>query len=331
MIEELKVLAETAPQSVKNQIEQDIRLLNLGINGENNIAFELKNSHMPMCVLHDIFLSHNGLTAQIDYLIITRKCTFVVECKNLVGNIEISSNGDFIRTINNNGKFIKEGIYSPITQNKRHLDLIKQIRLEEKNFFERKIFESNFEKVYRPVVVLANEKTILNNKFAKKEIKEQIIRADQLIEYIKRVNNECDLNQSSETDMMSLGNCFLSYNKPNPVDYTAKYVLAINNFKESSKLSENQMPDKVIKIPATQITESPENNYKLIAELKSFRLKTSREENIKPYYIFNDNQMNDIIQKMPKTRDELKSVSGFGDTKIEKYGADIIDIIKAFS
>ncbi len=80
----------------------------------------------------DLHYEFEGLTAQIDYLIITRKRIFVVECKNLFGNIEINNSGDFIRTMEFNRKYKKEGIYSPITQNKRHLDLLKQIRRESK-------------------------------------------------------------------------------------------------------------------------------------------------------------------------------------------------------
>ena len=46
-----------------------------------------------------------------------------------------------------------------------------------------------------------------------------------------------------------------------------------------------------------------------------------------PYIIFNDNQMMNLIECMPKNKDELKNVSGFGEVKVEKYGEDIIKII----
>ena len=39
-------------------------------------------------VLHDIYLEIGDLSAQIDYLVITRKMVFVIECKNLIGDIE---------------------------------------------------------------------------------------------------------------------------------------------------------------------------------------------------------------------------------------------------
>lgn len=188
-IQGLEALLLTAPEDVKPQIEQDIKLLGYGIFGEDQILFELKNSHMPMYILHDLYLEDEGLTAQIDFLIITEKANFVVECKNLIVNIEINNNGDFIRTINYGKAFKKEGIYSPITQNRRHIELIKKIRVRTKsNFLTKAIFEKLFYTTYQGIVVLANPKTVLNDKYAKKEVKDQVVRVDRLVEHIRQVN-----------------------------------------------------------------------------------------------------------------------------------------------
>lgn len=105
------------------------------------------------------------MSAQIDYMIFTRKRTYIIECKNLIGDITIDSDGNFVRKYELFGKQIKEGIYSPITQNERHLEVIKQIRRATKNNpLTRALFESNFENAYIPIVVLANPKTVLNDR-----------------------------------------------------------------------------------------------------------------------------------------------------------------------
>ena len=44
----------------------------------------------------------------------------------------------------------------------------------------------------------------------------------------------------------------------------------------------------------------------------------------------NDNQLKDIISKMPINPDALKTVSGFADGKVAKYGKDIIEIVKKY-
>jgi transposase-like protein len=238
-LEGLKALLPDAPQEIQVQIERDIKLLSAGMYGEEQIAFELKNSHMPMFILHDLFLTDGDLSAQIDYLVITRKRNFVIECKNLFGNIEINNNGDFIRTVYYNGRYNKEGIYSPITQNQRHLELIKKILRESKsNFiikalFER--FERFFYDTYRTVVVLANPKTVLNAKYAKKEIKEQVIRADQLVDHIKQINSQRGCDTSSEKDTEELARYFLSLHRGNPADYIEKYRTQIAEYREKSE------------------------------------------------------------------------------------------------
>ena len=222
-LKELRELLPRATDTSADRIEKDIRLLEAGIYGEKQIRFELENSHIPMIILHDLFLEYNGLTAQIDYLIVTRRHNFVVECKNLVGNIEINNAGDFIRTIQIGRKVQKEGIYSPITQNRRHLELIKAMRGQEKNLVARALFERNFDHNYRSIVVLANPKTVLNAKFAKKDVKSQVIRADQLASFIRAVDAEPNSPSLSEKEMVSLAEYFLSKNRDNPTDYIQKY------------------------------------------------------------------------------------------------------------
>lgn len=228
---------------MKKEFERDLRLLKAGIYGEDNIAYELRNSHIPMWVIHDLYLEYDGFTAQIDYLIITRKRNFVVECKNLVGNIEVNSNGDFIR-IFEGGK--KEGLYSPITQNWRHLELIKKIRSDDKgNFIIKAILEKYFYVNYRSAVVLANPKTYLNSKYANKEIKNQIMRADQLINYIRKVNSEKDAEPVGESVTESFANYMLSLHRECPKDLVIKYT----------KIIENTKNDKDTEIDNEKVTE----------------------------------------------------------------------------
>lgn len=110
------------------------------------------------------------------------------------------------------GIFLKEGIYSPITQNQRHLELLRQLRRQAKgNILTQAIFNQYFHKNYRSVVVLANPKTVFNACYAKKEIKQQVIRADQLIEHIKKINAEAGANAMSERQIEDLAQFFWAY------------------------------------------------------------------------------------------------------------------------
>lgn len=93
----LQELLKTAPEEKHKQIEQDIKLLSCGMAGEKNVAYELKNSHMPILILHDLYLKYNDLTAQIDFVAINPRFFLVIECKNMVGDIQITNSGEFIR------------------------------------------------------------------------------------------------------------------------------------------------------------------------------------------------------------------------------------------
>lgn len=308
VIEQLEALLPQATGDTRDEIEKQIKVTTYGEMGENNVAFELKNSGMDMYILRDIYLEHGELSAQIDYLVITRKHVYIIECKNLIGNIEIDNMGNFIRSYEYGNRKIKEGFYSPITQNERHLLVIKNLRGERHtNFIARNRFENSFANTYKSIVVLANPKTILNAKYAKKEVKQKVIRLDQLIAHIKAVDG-AEKDYSFKTDdMLATAQFFLDANKEKKTDYIKKYVKEIPKSVEANPVSVDK--------------------EELIKKLKDFRWCQSKLENIKPYYIFNDMQMNDLIEKNPKNEEELLQVSGFGKVKVEKYGKDILKIL----
>lgn len=221
---ELQELRKAATGELAEKLDQEIRQVDAGLYGEKAVRYELENSHIPMIVLHDLFLEHEGLTAQIDYLIITRKHQFLLECKNLFGNITINSAGDFIRTVSFGRHTKKEGIYSPITQNRRHLELVKQIRSNERgNFLSKALFEKYFYDNYRSVVVLANSKTVLDARYAKKEVKDQVIRVDQLAEYIRKADADPKAVATTEKAMEDLAQFFLSRHQNPKIDYVTKF------------------------------------------------------------------------------------------------------------
>ena len=222
-IDKMTSLLEKAEGQLKRDIEKEIKLASYGLMGEKNIAFELRNSDMDMYILHDLYFEYNDLQAQIDYLIITRKRVYVIECKNLIGNIEIDNSGNFVRTYELFGKKVKEGLYSPITQNERHRLVIKGLRGQDKNILTKFLFEKNFDNNYKSVIVLANPKTYLNARFAKKEIKDQVIRADQLVAYIKEKDREVTNYTYSGEEMCELAIFFLEKNIPTRSEYFHKY------------------------------------------------------------------------------------------------------------
>ena len=297
-VEELNQIQEYLKEHNDKELEKKARLIQYGIDGEKNILFELKNSHFPMYVLHDVYMVNHDLSAQIDYIIITPSMVYFIECKNLIGTIMIDAMGNFTREYTYNGKRVKEGIYSPITQSQRHLDLYKSLRAKRQGTVMKFIYDKTFSNNFKSLVVLANPKSILKSRYAPKEIKDKVIKADQLIDYIKRHEQSAFRNQK---DMIELADIFLSYHQD-------KEIQSIQ--KENNSVIE-------------------EKNDSLIEQLKNYRLTKAKEKNLPPYYVFNDETLNEIISIKPQTIDELLTVKGFGQKKCEWYGNDILQIIRS--
>lgn len=287
----------------QENIEKELRLLNYGLAGEKNIAFELKNSHMPLVIIHDIYLQYEGLSAQIDYVIIARKATYIIECKNLWGNIKVTEDGAFERTIPlSKGRYMKEGIYSPITQNKRHMDLIKQMK--------PKIAQFAFNTFTKSVIVLANPKTILNTKEAPKSIRDQIIRCDQLINYISEQEKKNKELESGDEDMMRIAEFYIK----NHMEFDWKKQYLKYEYANIIQCDNNK-------------TATGSNDEKVKVLLKEYRLQKSKALGIKPYFVFTNAEMETILKRRPDTLEALKEVPGFGELKVSKYGLDILKIL----
>ena len=62
-------------------------------------------------------------------------------------------------------------------------------------------------------------------------------------------------------------------------------------------------------------------------ELRECRKYLAEEHNVPPYVIFHDATLKEMLEVMPMSGSELLSLTGVGESKLEKYGADFIEII----
>lgn len=304
---ELEALKEIKDKVVeKEKIEKDIRLLEYGIQGEKEIAFELKNANLGMYVLHDIVIEVDDLKAQIDYVIITRAHTYLVECKNMFGNIIIDNKGEFRREYSYNGKYIKEAIYSPYTQAMRHKDIIMKKWYKNSNFLKSFLFQNSVSDYYRPLIVLANSKGLLKMNYAPKNIKNCTIRVDQLIDYLKKDIEKCDSAMlSSRKEMEELATNYLKVPIEEELSFVNRYTLKEENVEKIEVI----------------------NKEDIINRLKEYRKDKAKKNNIPAYYIFTDDEMNKILDANIKTLDELKNSKILTDVKLRLHGQEIVDVI----
>ncbi len=70
------------------------------------------------------------------------------------------------------------------------------------------------------------------------------------------------------------------------------------------------------------------DDERLRDRLKKYRYEKAKELNYKPYFIFMDRTLNELIIKKPVNYNELRKVEKFADKKIKQYGIDILMIIQ---
>src|SRR5262245_32176109 len=66
----------------------------------------------------------------------------------------------------------------------------------------------------------------------------------------------------------------------------------------------------------------------LFAALRDWRRERASEQHVPPYVIFHDATLADIARKRPKNSEDLKGVSGIGQSKIQRYGAAVLELVR---
>ena len=77
--------------------------------------------------------------------------------------------------------------------------------------------------------------------------------------------------------------------------------------------------------------ETPEYDNGLLKQLKEVRLRLAGRENVPAYIIIADSALVELATYFPQSFEELRKISGFGDYKVSKYGADFLDAIHEYS
>jgi len=83
---------------------------------------------------------------------------------------------------------------------------------------------------------------------------------------------------------------------------------------------------KVIRRPVAGMSEDPE----LHAMLKEWRLRLAKKQDIPAFRIFSNRVLDNLTSDLPTTHDELLMVEGVGPRFDERYGNEVIKIVKEY-
>ena len=67
----------------------------------------------------------------------------------------------------------------------------------------------------------------------------------------------------------------------------------------------------------------------LFGALRDLRAQLAREQNVPAYVIFHDSTLRNIAELRPESLGELAKVGGIGGAKLERYGPQVLETIRA--
>lgn len=264
----------------------------LGFYGEYRTFRILKKYEKESKFISNLYIKdEDNKTTEIDLIMIHPKGIFVFESKNISGYIyENPEKKYWAQYIGKNNKI---DLFNPIWQNKKHIQYIYKVLGED---FRGKttsyiVFS---ERCKLKATSRYGEFIVLKREYLKNNI-DNFIKSQPVI----FASNEID-----EIYNKLLNNCHITS------EDEVKHVVDIKKNIENIK-------DNYVYL----------NDEQLLSKLREYRKNKSKELNYKPYFIFNDETLYLLLEKRPKTLEELKNIKGFSDFKIEKYGRDILEII----
>ena len=66
----------------------------------------------------------------------------------------------------------------------------------------------------------------------------------------------------------------------------------------------------------------------LFEALRAWRRDRAAEQHVPPYVIFHDATLSAIARERPASSEALAKVSGVGQSKLKRYGADVLKVVR---
>ena len=76
------------------------------------------------------------------------------------------------------------------------------------------------------------------------------------------------------------------------------------------------------------MTEFTGDDLVLFEALRAWRRDEAHEQHVPPYVIFGDKTLQDIVRLKPRSPAELLLANGVGDSKLQRYGAAVLKVVK---
>jgi len=280
-------------------------------------------------LLTNIYISKaDGTTTEIDLLMINKAGFYVFESKNYSGWIFGNEKDKNWTQSLKGGKKIQ--FLNPVIQNNGHIKALRKL-----------LIETSSSNIFYSYIVLSTRCDLKKVTVTTPGI--FVMKRDMLLFALKK-----DMSNRTEvlTDVQ-IGTFYEILQKHSLTDSVTKEQHIQNIVNKQNKKPVMSAAPTVVESVICETTQSKDEllteqtatiertiqieDTAIYMALKKYRYDTSKEEGVKPYFLFNNAQMEDIISKMPGTLEDLKEISGFGDVKCQKYGEAILEIVRTNS
>ncbi len=109
-----------------------------------------------------------------------------------------------------------------------------------------------------------------------------------------------------------------------------KVTMPIKVYNKRKKSSAKSEPSGETAKKGPKNQPAVDNPEVLYARLRNLRARIARENAVPAYVIFSNTTLQAIALAAPDTLDELREISGVGDVKLERYGAQIVSEVQRF-
>jgi ATP-dependent DNA helicase RecQ len=96
-------------------------------------------------------------------------------------------------------------------------------------------------------------------------------------------------------------------------------------------LAEKALKERIaieLQLPVKKAAVCETGNLSVLEALKEWRKRIAAENSIAAYCVFHDSTLIGIANRLPKTTQELQTIKGIGERKIETYGDEILKIVE---
>ena len=312
-----KQKTETSPLK-NNAINYQILLYRIGEIGENKVLDELKYSFYPMHIFKDISINIGEFQCQIDFVILTKKAMYLIECKNTKSNVKIDGTGSFYLV--NEGK--KNRTFSVLNQIERQKMILEQLDLG-----------VEIKEMY-PIVVYANEETgiEIEDKDALRGI--DVINLDRLNSLIREKEKDLKEIYTAE-EIEKIKNSLINPNiKSNDYleedtvkweEYELRLLLEknINEKKALEKISEKN----VLKNVKSEFNGSKISISEFEDVLKKYVERKSEKLGVASSSLMTEVMRDEILEKMPTTANQLSKLLVSNSIYFHKISNDLLAMI----